>query len=159
MLPHPCSPGILASLERRLSIQGYDISPFADRAGVRVGGAVLGDVPPGKQVSQLHPHADERRQETGTMRVYRNVKDVLLSIYFLQQVMIQRLNSTGHLYSTCSEVDMEQHDGCTCGCRITEADCNQSNQVREGKHTRLWGPNGTKKGIKRNSNNLAPRTL
>lgn len=41
--------------------------------------------------------------------------------------MIQRLNSTGHLYSTCSEVDMEQHDGCTCGCRITEADC-QSNQ-------------------------------
>ena len=24
---------------------------------------------------------------------------------------------------------MEQHDGCTCGCRITEADC-QSNQVQ-----------------------------
>ena len=52
-----------------------------------------------------------------------------MSINFLQQVMIQRLNSTGHLYSTCSEVDMEQHDGCTCGCRITEADC-QSNQVQ-----------------------------
>ena len=43
--------------------------------------------------------------------------------------MIQRLNGTGHLYSTCSEVDMEQHEGCTCGCRITESDCNQSNQV------------------------------
>ena len=53
-----------------------DTWPFADRAGVRVGGAVLGDVPPGKQVPQLHPHADERRQETGMMmmRVYRNVK-------------------------------------------------------------------------------------
>ncbi len=47
----------------------------------------------------------------------------------LLQVMIQRLNATGHLYSTCSEVGIEQHEGCTCGCRISESDCH-ANQVR-----------------------------
>ena len=48
--------------------------------------------------------------------------------FFPLQVMIQRLNSTGHLYSTCSEVGIEQHNSCTCGCRISEGDCS-SNQV------------------------------
>ncbi len=43
--------------------------------------------------------------------------------------MIQRLNATGHLVSTCSEVAVEEHVGCSCGCRLSPADCNPANQV------------------------------
>ncbi len=37
--------------------------------------------------------------------------------------MIQRLNSTGHLFSTCAELEVEEHSACTCGCRVSESDC------------------------------------
>ena len=39
--------------------------PVPDSARICVRGTLLGDLPPGQQISQLHPHADERREEAG----------------------------------------------------------------------------------------------
>lgn len=40
-----------------------------------------------------------------------------------RKVMVQRLNSSGHVYSTCASVNLEEHLACDCGCRISPQDC------------------------------------
>ena len=127
-LASPSSPGFLTSLERHMAICR------SCRSTCRWSGA-RGHATRETSTTTASPRrrASSRNRYDESLQIcqiyYTSRKMRTWSIYFLQQVMIQRLNSTGHLYSTCSEVDMEQHDGCTCGCRITEADC-QSNQVQ-----------------------------
>ncbi|XP_059082951.1 uncharacterized protein LOC131880358, partial [Tigriopus californicus] len=44
-----------------------------------------------------------------------------------RKVMVQRLNSSGHVYSTCAMVNLEEHLACGCGCGISPKNC-RSNQ-------------------------------